>query len=70
MDKTRRDFLAGSAWLGMAAVAGGCISADSKLCAGGTMAGFSVKPMKRIRVAMVGIGGRGYWALRRLVINV
>ena len=67
MDKTRRDFLAGSAWLGMAAVAGGCISVDSKLCAGGTMAGFSVKPMKRIRVAMVGIGGRGYWALRRLV---
>lgn len=67
MGKTRRDFLSGTAWLGMAAVAGGCLSADNKLCSGGSMAGFAVKPMKRIRTAMVALGGRGYWALQRLV---
>ena len=32
------------------------------------MAGFATPPMKRIRVAMVGIGGRGFAAVRRLVM--
>ena len=66
--QSRRDFLAGAAWMGMAAVAGECLGADRKLAAGGSMAGFSVAPMRRVRVAMVALGSRGYWALQRLAI--
>ena len=66
--QSRREFLAGAAWMGMAAVAGGCLSADRKLASGGSMAGFAVAPMKRVRVAMIALGSRGYWALQRLAI--
>ena len=66
--QSRREFLAGAAWMGMAAVAGGCLSADRKLAVGGSMAGFAVAPMKRVRVAMIALGSRGYWALQRLAI--
>ena len=66
--QNRREFLKGSAWMGAAAVVAGCMGERLKLTGGGSMAGFAVKPMPRIRVAMVGLGGRGYWALRRLVL--
>ena len=68
--QNRREFLKGSAWMGAAAVVAGCMGERLKLTGGGSMAGFAVKPMPRIRVAMVGLGGRGYWALRCLVLNV
>ena len=38
-----------------------------KLVDGGTMQGFATKPMKRVRVAMIGIGSRGFAAVKRIV---
>lgn len=68
MDKSRREFLSTSAWMGAAVAVGGCVSAGNKLSAGcAAMSNFKVAPMKRIRVAMVAVGARGYWALERLV---
>ena len=66
MKQSRREFLTGAAMVGAATVAAGCMS--GRPCAGTSMAGFTVKPMKRIRVAMVGVGGRGYYALTRLML--
>ena len=68
MDKTRRDFISGMALTGAAAVVAGCMVPRSGSGSGGSMAGFSVPPMKRVRVAMVGLGSRGFAALRRLVL--
>ena len=64
----RREFLTGTAWMGAAAMAAGCMGDRLKLCGGGTMHGFRTAPMKRIRVAMVGIGSRGFGAVERLVL--
>ena len=68
MDTNRREFLKGTAWMGAAAVAAGCMSAKSAPCcgAGGTMFGFAAKPFKKIRVGCVGIGSRGSGAVHRL----
>ena len=60
----RREFLAGSAWMGAVALAAGCMC--DKLTRGGSMSGFRVAPMKRVRVAIVGVGSRGFSAVRRL----
>ena len=61
METNRRDFLKGTAWMGAAAVAAGCMSAKqgAGFGAGGSMFGFAVKPMKKIRVGFVGIVGNG-----------
>lgn len=68
MDKSRREFLSATAWMGAAVAVGGCVSAGNKLSAGcAAMSNFKAAPMKRIRVAMVAVGARGYWALERLV---
>ena len=67
MQNTRRDFLKGTAWMGAAALAAGCVSDGLKLTSGGTMQGFATKPMKRVRVAMIGIGSRGFAAVKRIV---
>ena len=68
MDTNRREFLKGTAWMGAAAVAAGCMSANSAPCcgAGGTMFGFAAKPFKKIRVGCVGLGSRGSGAVHRL----
>ena len=68
MDTNRREFLKGTAWMGAAAIAAGCISAKSAPCcgAGGSMFGFAAKPLKKIRVGCVGIGSRGSGAVHRL----
>ena len=42
MDKTRREFLKGSAWMGAAAVAAGCMSASSAIRGIGNGAGAPV----------------------------
>lgn len=49
---------------GAAAVVAGCMS--PRFGSGGSMAGFAVPAMKRVRVAMVGLGSRGFGALMRL----
>ena len=68
MDTNRREFLKGTAWMGAAAIAAGCISAKNAPCCGegGSMFGFVAKPLKRIRVGCVGLGARGSGAVHRL----
>ena len=62
MDNTRRDFLRGTAWMGAAAIAAGCRSGGLGLF-GGTdgapMHGFACKPLKKVRIGIVGMGSRG-----------
>ena len=65
---SRREFLKGTAWMGAAAMAAGCMSAGRKICdsTGAPMHGFTVPPMKKIRVGMIGVGGRGIGAVQRI----
>ena len=68
--KSRRDFIKGSAWMGAAAVASGICSSRSVSAAssaGTPMANFRCKPIRHIRVGMIGVGSRGSAAVRRLV---
>ena len=66
VNSSRRDFLKGTAWMGAAAFAAGCRLNRLGFGEGGTMQGFALKPMKRIRVGFVGIGGRGTGAVHRV----
>ena len=64
-EQDRRQFLKGTALLGAAAAAGGCVGTRLGFGGGGSMAGFRVPPMERIRVGVVGCGGRGTGGVRR-----
>ena len=71
MERSRREFLKGTAWMGAAAMAAGCISKGSALSgigngAGAPMHGFRVAPMKRVRVGIIGVGRRGIGAVQRI----
>ncbi len=68
MSTNRREFLKGTAWMGAAAVAAGCMSAKQApgFGMGGSMFGFAARPMKKIRVGFVGIGARGRGAVHRI----
>ena len=69
MDRTRRDFLKGTAWTGAMALASGCASDPIRLSGGGAaMSNFRTAPIRRVRVGMVAVGARGLWALKRLVL--
>ena len=69
MNNTRRDFLKGTAWMGAAALAAGCMGDRLRLGgAGGSMYDFAVAPMKRIRIGFVGIGSRGLAAIKRIAL--
>lgn len=65
MEQSRRAFLAGA---GMAMVA--AMAEDGaqslKVTGGGSMSGFAAPPIKKVRVGVVGIGGRGSYAVHRL----
>ena len=63
---SRRDFLKGTAWMGAAAFAAGCQLNRLGFGEGGTMQGFAMRPLKRVRVGFVGIGGRGTAAVHRV----
>ena len=68
-DFDRRDFLKGSAWMGAAAMAAGCMSDPLKFCdgvCGAPMQGATLKPMKEVRVAVIGLGSRGSGAANRI----
>ena len=67
MNTSRRELLFNAASLAATAMSAGCVSGGLKLTGGGSMSGFVAPKLKRIRVAMVGLGSRGYWALTRLV---
>ena len=62
----RRDFLKGTAWMGATAVVAGCQLNRFGFGEGGQMQGFALKPMKRVRVGFIGIGGRGSPAVHRV----
>ena len=63
----RREFLKGTAWMGAAALAGGCMTDGFSLCGnGGSMQGFAAPPLKKIRVGLIGLGSRGMGAALRL----
>ena len=71
MEKSRREFLKGTAWMGVAAMAAGHMAAqaaESRPCSavGAPMHGFRVAPMKRVRVGVIGVGSRGTPAVHRI----
>ena len=61
MATTRRDFIRGTAWLGAAAMAGGCATRSGMFgCASGApMHGFCAPKLPHIRLGVVGMGSRG-----------
>ena len=71
-DFDRREFMKGTAWMGAVALAAGRVAAaggerlPSNLSNSSSMAGFAAPPMKRIRLAFIGIGERGSAAVRRV----
>ena len=70
MESNRREFLKGTAWMGMAAMAAGCSSNPFKFfgTCGAPMQGFALKPMKEVRVACIGVGSRGVGAVHRIAM--
>ena len=52
--------------MGAAAVAAGCTGPRLGFGTGGSMFGFAAKPMRRVRVGVVGLGCRGRQAIPRL----
>ena len=68
MNQDRREFLKGTAWMGLAAAAAGCIGERNAFGfgAGGSMSHFAVPPIKHLRVGVIGVGGRGTPAVQRL----
>ena len=51
----RREFLKGTAWMGAAAVAAGCAMPRLGLSEGGKMATYADRPMRKLRVGIVGL---------------
>ena len=70
MEQNRRDFLKGTAWMGIAAATAGCMSKGMKVtgCCGAPMQGYADKPMETIRVGFVGLGSRGPSSARRVTL--
>ena len=68
METQRRDFIKGAAWMGAAALAAGCTTAGggAKIGGVGSMSGFAVKPLRKVRVGVVGLGNRGPGAVHRI----
>ena len=64
----RRDFLESAAWAATAAAIGRGLAAKAEQPKGGSpsLAGFAAPKLERIRVAVVGTGGRGSAAVHRL----
>ena len=68
MSINRREFLKGTAWMGSAALAAGCHLNRLGFGEGGIMQNYVYRKLagKRIRVAFIGIGGRGSGAVERV----
>ena len=68
MKTDRREFLKGTAWMGVAAVAAGCTGPRFGFGEGGTMCGYAAPALKRVRVGFVGLGSRGPGAVHRVAM--
>ena len=68
MNQNRREFLMNTAWMGVAAMAAGCINKANAVGTGvgAPMHGFRVAPMKVVRVGFIGVGSRGSAAVHRI----
>ena len=66
MSTNRRDFIKGTAWMGAVAALSGTAAAAEKISAPGYMTSFADKPIKTVRVGVVGLGMRGPGAVHRL----
>ena len=67
MKTDRREFLKGTAWMCAAAAYAGCATAgDTKISAPGAMTAYADKPIRKVRVGVVGLGMRGPGAVHRL----
>ncbi len=65
MATSRRDFLTGAAWMGAAALAAGCMTNRGAGNVTGSMMDFAAKPIKKLRVGVIGLG-RGAGAVHRM----
>ena len=68
MNTNRREFLKGSAWLGLLAGASGCCISKLLPSIGAPMQGYACKPLRRVRVGIIGLGNRGRGAVHRLAM--
>ena len=70
MTNSRREFLKGTAWLGVTAVAAGCMGDRLRIggAGGAPMANFRVAPMETVRVGFIGLGPRGRAAVNRVAM--
>lgn len=66
MEANRREFLKGTAWMGAAAALAGCATSTVKTFGAGAMTSYADKPIKKVRVGVVGLGMRGPGAVHRL----
>ncbi len=64
----RRDFLKGTAWMGVAAMAAGCQTSRFGFGLGGQMQNFAYQALKgrNVRVGFIGVGQRGTAAVHRV----
>lgn len=66
MNANRRQFLKGTFWMGAAATLAGCSTGALKISKnGGSMQGFAVPPLKKVRVGVIGLG-RGFGGAMRM----
>ena len=68
MDKTRRDFLKGTAWMGVTAASAGFMGKGFRLTPGGSMMGWADRPLEKLRVGVIGLGMRGPGAVHILAM--
>ncbi len=66
MKQNRREFIKGTAWMGLAAAFAGTAHASTKLGGAGSMSGHAAPALKKVRVGVVGLGMRGPGAVHRL----
>ncbi|HNX04316.1 MAG TPA: Gfo/Idh/MocA family oxidoreductase [Opitutales bacterium] len=64
-ERNRRDFLKSAVWATLGAATAGCQGVRLGFGEGGSMAGFRTAPMEKIRVGIVGCGGRGSGGAKR-----
>lgn len=69
-EKSRREFLKGTAWMGIATAAAGCMGRGMKLTGGcgAPMQDYADKPMDVVRIGIVGLGHRGLAAASRIAV--